>query len=146
MALFPWSPMTALLVTNNVEIEQNFDQAFDEAGLKNDLAVCNTAEQVIYELEAAKQTLHFPGLAFVDVTNKNPAGHEAAITLRKHPVFKIIPIILLVDNWDACSENFWLSHSIDLYATAPWSKKFIVDQVRLYEKYWDNISPVASNS
>lgn len=84
----------AIIVDDDYENRYSFDLAFQKTNWSDEVKIIDSVDRLLNYLQSLPNSCHYPLLIVLsyDVQKKN-GGHVLA-SLRQHPLFKVIPVIV----------------------------------------------------
>jgi len=84
----------AIIVDDNYENRYSFDLAFQKMNWSDEVKIIDSVDRLLNYLQSLPNICHFPLLIVLsyDIQNKN--GGYVLASLRQHPLFKTIPVIV----------------------------------------------------
>ena len=139
---------TVLLVEDNADDRELAMLAFEEAGIRENVAACEDAEQALDQLkkwETDPAGRHRPGLVLLDIQLPGENGFQVLKSIRANPFTRFVPVVML----SSSSEESDIIKSYKLgansYVRKPVDFASFVELARVFEQYWLNLNEAPQN-
>ena len=138
-----------LLVEDNADDRELAMLAFDEAGLRNQIAASEDASQALDRLRTWETEVHgkphFPSVILLDIKLPGDDGFHVLQSVRANPSTRFLPVVML----SSSTEESDIARSYELgansYLCKPVNFDHFVELARAIKEYWLQLNEVAPN-
>lgn len=138
-----------LLVEDNADDRELAMLAFDEAGLRDQIAASEDASQALDRLRTWETEVHgqphFPSLILLDIKLPGADGFQVLQSIRANPSTRFLPVVML----SSSTEDSDIARSYELgansYLCKPVNFDHFVELARAIKDYWLQLNEVAPN-
>lgn len=107
---------------------------FKKLNISNPLLIANNGEKALDILETSN--IVKPSLILLDINMPRMNGLELLTTLKAHPDFKVIPVIMLTSSREESDIQYCFSNSVAGYIVKPIESKDFESALKSFEAYW----------
>ena len=123
-----------LLVEDDLVDIMTVKRGFKDVGVLNELLIMNNGEQALDYLNNPVQGL--PCVILLDINMPKMNGHEFLEQLKKHTLFKFIPVIMLTSSKEQQDVDNSFELGISGYILKPVDYQQFLSSIQVLNSYW----------
>ncbi len=127
-----------LLIEDSVVDAKLTEKLFERLHIPHHLRLIRDGEEALYLLEdcANKPKKYWPDLVLLDLNLPRKNGYEILETIKRHPLLKIIPVIIMTtSDQDEDIRKCYELHA-NAYITKPDTLQSLVETLIAIESFW----------
>lgn len=132
--------LSILLVEDNpVDVDLTL-RAFKKQKSANNIVVARDGEQALNQIELWDKGALVPTVILLDLKLPKVDGHEVLKTLKSHPVYKTIPVVVLTSSGDDRDISQAYELGANSYIVKPVSFEKFIEVAGQIELYWTGLN------
>lgn len=132
--------LSILLVEDNpVDVDLTL-RAFKKQKSTNNIVVARDGEQALQQIELWDKGAPVPTVILLDIKLPKVDGHEVLKTLKLHPVYKTIPVVVLTSSGDDRDISQAYKLGANSYIIKPVSFDKFIEVAAQIELYWTGLN------
>lgn len=122
-----------LVAEDNDDDFEMTSRALEKAGLQSAPRRCETGQELLDYIEDGGET---PAVVLLDLNMPGVSGREALTALRRHEIWKKIPVVVFSTSDDPGDIDYCYRHGANSYIRKPLDINRLYDTMSLFKSYW----------